>query len=63
MKAPFINNIRRPERESDDTRWKYVRNTPFRKAIETVGSIVFDILSLRFFTHIRVFGEDRKHTD
>lgn len=62
-KLPIINNINMPERNMEDERWKYVRNTPFRKAIETVGSIVFDILSLRFFTDIRIFGEDRKNSD
>jgi hypothetical protein len=61
--APVLHNIRRSERETGDERWKYVRNTPFRKAIETVGSILFDILTLNFFGHVRGFGEDRKHPE
>lgn len=61
--VPFLHNIRRAERETDDVRWKYVRNTPFRKAIETVGSILFDIVTLNFFGHLRGVGEDRKHPE
>lgn len=61
--VPVLHNIRRAERETDDVRWKYVRNTPFRKAIETVGSILFDIVTLNFFGHLRGVGEDRKHPE
>jgi len=60
---PVLNNINRPEREDEDARWKYVRNTPFRKTIETVGSFLFDILSLQFLGDIHFFGEDRNQAD
>ncbi len=56
---PVLNNISMPERNTDDERWKYVRNTPFRKAIETAGSLVFDILTLRFLGDFHFFGEKK----
>ncbi len=62
-KAPVWNNLSMPERNPDDVRWKFVRNTPFRKAIETVGSIAFDILSLKFLGDLHVFGEERNSPD
>ena len=43
---PFVHNITKPEKnaESDggkkDENWKYVRNTPFRKTIESVASLI-----------------------
>lgn len=63
LKAPVWNNLSMPERHTGDVRWKFVRNTPFRKAIETVGSIAFDILSLKFLGDLHVFGEERHRPD
>ena len=57
--APILNNIRRPEVSDGDSRWRYVRNTSFRKAIETVGSLAMDVLSLWLLGKIRLFGEKR----
>ncbi len=62
-KFPFLNNLDMPERNPDDTRWKYVRNTPFRKGIETVGTILFDILSLKFLGDLHLFGEKQDHPE
>ena len=62
-KLPVLNNITRPEREEEDVRWKYVRNTPFRKTIETVGSFLFDILSLKFLGDVHFLGEERHQAD
>lgn len=59
FKAPVFKNLETPENNPDDTRWRYVRNTPFRKTIETVGSILFGILTLRFLGSVRVFGSKR----
>lgn len=61
--VPILHNIRQPERVADDPRWKCVRNTPFRKAIETVGSLLFDILTLNILGHLRGVGEERKHPE
>jgi hypothetical protein len=35
-----------PEQYSEDARWRYVRNTPFRKSIETVGALLADVAAL-----------------
>jgi hypothetical protein len=32
-----------PEHFSGDARWEYVRNTPFRKTIETIGALLADV--------------------
>ncbi len=47
---PILYNIYLPERFSGDSRWHTVRNTPFRKAIETVGSLLADMWLGRFTT-------------
>lgn len=47
---PVWYNIQLPERFSGDSRWHTVRNTPFRKAIETLGSLLADVWLARFTT-------------
>lgn len=47
---PILYNIQLPERFSGDSRWHTVRNSPFRKAIETVGSLLADVWLARFTT-------------
>ncbi|GJQ49371.1 hypothetical protein KsCSTR_43690 [Candidatus Kuenenia stuttgartiensis] len=37
---PFIRNITKQAPEPNDERWKYVRNTPFRKSIESLATII-----------------------
>ncbi len=37
---PLIHNLTTPEHGTDDADFKYVRNTSFRKTIETISSIV-----------------------
>jgi len=37
---PIINNLTKPEGKEDDAEWKYVRNTSFRKVIETIPSLI-----------------------
>lgn len=37
---PIINNITTPENKDDEKEWKYVRNTSFRKMIETLPSLI-----------------------
>jgi hypothetical protein len=62
LKAPVVNNMEMPERSPEDERWKYVRNTPFRKAVETIGSLLSDFLTFRFFGDSKYFssGNHRK---
>ncbi len=63
LKLPVLNNIDTPEHNDEDSRWKYVRNTPFRKAIETVGSLVSDVLTLNIFGQLKFSSEKRHHKD
>ena len=37
---PIVNNITTPEKETEDLNWKFVRNTNFRKAIETITAFI-----------------------
>lgn len=37
---PVIHNITEPEQGGEDENWKYVRNTPFRKAIESFATLI-----------------------
>ena len=37
---PIINNITSPEKKDDEKEWKYVRNTSFRKVLETIPSLI-----------------------
>ncbi len=46
LEMPVFYNIKTPEYVKGDARWQYVRNTPFRKTIETVGSLLADIASI-----------------
>ncbi len=39
---PVIYNLKTPEQFPDDQRWEFVSNTPFRKSIETIGSLLAD---------------------
>ena len=59
FKLPVLNNITKPEHSNDDTRWGFVRNTTFRKTIETIGSIVSDVFLLKFLDRkTSLFGRD-----
>ncbi len=37
---PIIHNITEPEKGDEDENWKYVRNTAFRKAIESLATLI-----------------------
>ena len=39
LKLPLLYNLRTPQEGMKDMRWAHVRNTDFRKIIETVGTI------------------------
>ena len=60
IRLPVMHNLTLPERYSgQDGRWNYVRNTPFRKTIETVGALIGDVLTLKVLGESRFLGEDR----
>jgi hypothetical protein len=46
LKPPVLYNLEMPEHSKGDTRWNYVRNTPFRKTIETIGTLLADIAAI-----------------
>ncbi|MEN6483777.1 MAG: hypothetical protein ABFD98_02735 [Syntrophobacteraceae bacterium] len=46
LKAPVVYNLKMPEHYKGDVRWQYIRNTPFRKRIETVGALLADALCI-----------------
>lgn len=60
IKPPIYYNAKMPEQNGDDVRWKYVKNTPFRKTIETIGSLFTDLLTLDIMGTIRLFSDDKK---
>lgn len=57
---PVFTNLRKPEREDGDRRWKYVRNTRFRKIVETVGSLGMDVLVLKLLGESKPVSEERR---
>jgi hypothetical protein len=44
--APIVYNLSKPEHSMEDARWETVRNTPFRKTIETLGALLADAVIL-----------------
>ncbi|MBW1862706.1 MAG: hypothetical protein JRJ02_10085 [Deltaproteobacteria bacterium] len=52
-----------PEHFKEDIRWRYVRNTPFRKTIETIGSLLSYIIPIKIFGDVKLFGEERHQKD
>jgi hypothetical protein len=48
LKPPVLYNLKMPEHFTEDNRWEHVRNTPLRKTIETIGSLVTDGLAIGF---------------
>lgn len=45
FKLPYLYNLKTPQQGLEDMRWSTVRNTQFRKVIETVGTIFSDMLT------------------
>lgn len=46
LQFPILYNLKMPQHYSGDTRWEYVRNTPYRKTIETIGALLTDALTI-----------------
>lgn len=59
-KAPVLYNIQLPERYSDDARWKHIRNTSFRKTIETIGALLADVATVKILGDTSFSSEGRK---
>jgi hypothetical protein len=63
LKPPILYNIKMPEHYTGDIRWEYVRNTPFRKTIETIGSLLTDALAIGLIGHTGITSNRRNQTD
>ncbi len=61
LKLPIISNIKMPEHDSEDVRWRHVRNTPFRKTIETAGSLLADFMTFKLLGHMKLFSDKNRH--
>jgi hypothetical protein len=60
VQPPFIYNLKMPEHYSGDTRWEYVRNTPLRKSIESVGALLADVGAIALIG-MTAFSSNRDH--
>jgi hypothetical protein len=60
LKAPLLQNLEKPERSDDDDRWRYVRNTSFRKTIETIGSLLMDLFTVKVLGRTSLSSDKRK---
>lgn len=61
LTPPILYNLQMPEHYDKDARWQYVRNTPFRKAIETIGSILADIATVKFIGDTECLSDEEHH--
>jgi len=59
LKLPVFHNAKMPEHNTEDVRWRHVRNTPFRKTIETIGSLLTNVLTLKILGQIKLLGDER----
>jgi hypothetical protein len=57
---PVIYNLETPEHFPHDQRWMAVRNTPFRKSIETMGSMLADAALIYCISH-GITSSDSRH--
>jgi len=59
-KAPILYNLKMPEYYDGDERWQHIRNTTFRKRIETAGALLADIVTLNLLGTFQ-FGSEKRH--
>ena len=58
--VPVFYNIATPENFTGDTRWEHVSNTPLRKALETVGSLLADGAMLMLLGQLPSTSQDHR---
>jgi hypothetical protein len=58
LKPPILYNLGMPEHYDGDVRWQHIRNTPFRKAIETIGSLLADVAMVGTVGPVKFLSED-----
>lgn len=56
-KFPVAYNLKMPEQYQGDLRWQYVRNTPLRKILETLGAGIADAITLRLAGQLSSSGD------
>lgn len=57
---PVLFNLGMPETVQGDARWETIRNTPYRKTIETIGALLVDVATLTLFDHFIARSDDRR---
>ncbi|MHC1728378.1 MAG: hypothetical protein AB9866_20645 [Syntrophobacteraceae bacterium] len=60
LQLPVLYNLKMSENFSGDNRWQFVRNTPFRKKIETLGALLADAAALGLIGQTS-FSSNRHH--
>lgn len=60
LKPPVFYNLKTPEHYTADNRWENVRNTPFRKTIETIGALLADAAAIGLIGQTGI-SSDRNH--
>ena len=58
---PVLYNLETPEHFSDDNRWQVIRSTPFRKSIETIGSLLADAALIYCVSHGITSSDSSRH--
>ncbi len=61
IKLPVFYNLQTDEQGIPDSRWATVRNTPFRKTIETIGSLLSDAAIVALTTRSFSSSAERRH--
>lgn len=61
IETPVYFNLMTNEQGITDSRWAAVRNTPFRKTIETVGSLLSDAAVVALTAHSYSPSSDQRH--
>jgi hypothetical protein len=60
LQLPLVYNLKMPEHQTGDTRWQYVRNTPLRKSIESIGALLADVGAIALIGQTG-FSSNRHH--
>ena len=61
FELPVLNNLKKPEHEQTDDRFRHVRNTPFRKTIETLGALAADVFTFSRLGRMKWSSEKKPH--
>ncbi|MFZ0931425.1 MAG: hypothetical protein WAN11_22665 [Syntrophobacteraceae bacterium] len=63
IKPPVLYNLKMPEFNNGDIRWENVRNTPFRKTIESIGALLADALAITLIGQTGCSSNRRNQVD